>query len=94
MNERKILAVVLEVASHAISAIGIFHSEKRVVTLMRGQTVRNFLVAIEALESRRAGSELVASIALGRATEGFVRFGKRSGRNLGAGTGGSDKESA
>ena len=87
MDERKILAVVLEVAAHAIPAVGILHPEKRVVALMRGQAVRNFLVAFEALERRRAGSELVAGIALGRAVEGLMRFGERSGRNLGAGAG-------
>ena len=64
VDERKILAIVLEVAPHAISAIRILHPEKRVVALMRGQTVRNFLVAFEAFECRRAGSELVAGVAL------------------------------
>lgn len=94
MNERKILAIVFEVALHAVLAIGILHPEKRVVALMRGQTVRNFLMAFEALERRRAGSELVAGVALGRAVQGLVRFGERSGRNLGAGTGGAHEESA
>jgi hypothetical protein len=65
MDERKILAIVFEVAPHAISAVRILHPEKRVVALMRGQTVRDFLVAFEAFEGRRAGSELVAGVALG-----------------------------
>lgn len=64
MDERKILAIVLQVAPHAISAIRILHPEERVVALMRGQTVRDFLVAFEAFEGRRAGSELVAGVAL------------------------------
>src|ERR1700680_525401 len=94
MNERKILAIVLEVAPHAVSAVGILHPEKRVVALMRGQTVRNFLMAFEAFERRRAGSELVARVALRRAVEGLMRFRKRSGRNLGAGTGCDEQKSA
>ena len=65
MDERKILAIVLEVAPHAVPAIGILHPEKRVVALMRGQTVGNFLMAFQALERRRAGSELVTRVALG-----------------------------
>ena len=65
MDERKILAIVFEVAPHAVPAIGILHPEKGVVALMRGQTVGNFLMAFEAFECRRAGSELVARVALG-----------------------------
>ena len=64
MNEREILAIVFEVASHAVPAIWILHAEKRVVALMSGQAVRNFLVAFEAFERRCARSELVAGIAL------------------------------
>ena len=84
---------MLKVAAHAIPAIGILHPEKRVVALMRAEAVRNFLVAFQALERRRAGSELVAGVALGRAVEGFVRFRQRPGRDLGAGAGGHEKES-
>jgi len=87
MNEGKILAIVLEVAPHAVPAIGILHPEERVVALMRGQAVGNFLMAFEAFEGRRAGSELVARVALRRAIEGLVRFRERPGRNLGTGTG-------
>jgi len=64
VDQREILAVMLEVATDAIPAVGIFHTELGVVPLARRQTVRNFLMAIEALERRRAGSELVATIAL------------------------------
>jgi hypothetical protein len=64
MNERKILAIVFEVATHAVPAIGICHPQKRVVALMRGEAVRNFFMTFEALECRRAGPELVARIAL------------------------------
>ena len=85
---------MLEVAAHAVPAIWILHPEKRVVALMRVEAVRNFLVAFQALERRRAGSELVAGVALGRAVEGFVRFRQRPGRNLGAGAGSHEQQSA
>jgi len=94
MNQRKILTIVFEVAAHAVPAIGILHLQKRVVALMGGQTVRNFLMAFEAFERRRACTELVAGVALGRAVEGLVRFRQRSGRNLGAGAGDDDKNPA
>jgi len=84
---------MLEVAPHAVPAIGILHPEKRVVALMRGQPVGDFLMAFEALERRRAGSELVAGVALGRAVEGLVRFGEGTGRNLGAGPGRAEQDS-
>jgi hypothetical protein len=93
MDQRKIRAIVLEVAPHAVPAIRILHPEKRVVALMDGQAVRNFLMAFQTLERRCAGSELVAGVALGRAIEGLVRFRERAGRNLGAGAGGNEQES-
>jgi len=65
-----------------------------VVALLRGQTVGNFLMAFKALECRRAGSELVAGVALRGAVEGLVRFRERSGRNLSVGTGCAEDESA
>jgi len=64
MDQRKILAIVLEVAPHAVSAVGILHPEKRVVAFLRGQAFGNFLVAFETFKCRRAGSELVAGVAL------------------------------
>ena len=94
MNEGKILAVVLQVAAHAVPAVGILHRQKRVVALMLAETVRNFLVAFQALERRRAGSELVAGVALRRAVKRLMRFRERPGRNLGAGAGGHEKDSA
>jgi len=87
MNEGKILAIVLQVAAHAVPAVGILHRQKRVVALMRAETVRNFLVAIQALECRRAGPELVAGVALRRTVQRLMRFRERPGRNLGAGPG-------
>ncbi len=94
MNERKILAIVFEVAPHAIPAVGVLHPEQGVIALMRGQAVRNFLMAFEAFERRRAGSELVAGVALRCAVEGFVRFREGARRNLGAGAGSDEQEFA
>lgn len=74
MNERKILAVVLKMAAHAITTVGILHPQQRVVALMRRQTVRDFLVAIQTLKRRRAGTELVAAVALGRAVQGLMGY--------------------
>src|ERR1700692_4193691 len=92
VDKRKILAIVFEVAAYAITAVGILHPEKRVVALMHRQAVGNFLVTFEAFERGRAGSKLVAGVALGRAVEGLVRFGERPGRNLGARGGRDDQE--
>lgn len=84
MDERKIDAIVLEVTSHAIAAVWILHPEERVITLMRGQAVGNFLMAFQAFESWRAGPELVARGALCGAVEALMRFRERPGRNLAA----------
>ena len=64
MDERKIYAIVFEVAPHAIVPFWILHPEESVIALMRGQTVSNFLMAFQALKGRRTGSELVAGAAL------------------------------
>jgi len=82
MHQVEIIAIVFQVAAHAILAIGILHSQLRVVAPIRRQAIGNFLVAFQAFECRRAGPELVAVVALGRAVEGFVRFGQWAGRNL------------
>jgi hypothetical protein len=94
MHQRKILAVMFQVAAHAIAAVGILHAQKGVVSLMSSKSVSNFLVAFQALEGWRAGSELVARIALRRAVEGLVRFGERSRRDLGLSDCRAEKESA
>lgn len=59
---------------------------------MRAQTVRNFLVAFQALERRRAGPELVAGVALRRAVKRLMCFRERPGRNLGPGPRGRTQE--
>ena len=64
VNESEILAIVLEMAPHAILAVGILHPKLGVKTFIHGETLGNFLMAFEAFESRRAGPELVARVAL------------------------------
>lgn len=82
MHQRKILAVVFQMAAHAILAIRIFHPQLRVVALIRGQSFRDFLVAFETFEGWCACPELMARSALRGTAEGFVGFGERTGRNL------------
>ncbi len=67
VNQRKIKPVMFKVAAHAIFAAGIFHPEPRVISTVRGKMLRNLLMALETLERRRGGSELVAARALRRA---------------------------
>lgn len=85
---------MLQVAADAVPAVGILHAEKRVVAHMCVETVRNFLMAFQALKRGRTGSELVAGVALGRAVEGFVRFRQRSWRDLGTGVRSHEQQSA
>jgi len=82
VHQCKIGSIVFEVASHAIMAIWIFHSNLSVETEMIGQPLRDFFVAVEALERRRAGAELVAGGALRRAVQGLMSLRERPGRNL------------
>ena len=82
MNQRKIRAIVLQVAPHAVPPIGILHSQKRVVALMHRQPLRNFLMALQTLERRRAGPKLVARVALRRPVQRLVRLRQRPRRDL------------
>lgn len=82
MNQGKVLAIVLQVAPDAILASWIFHPQLGVIALVRGQAVRDFLVAFQTLERWRACPELMARPALRRTAEGFVGFGEWTGRNL------------
>jgi hypothetical protein len=79
----KLFSVVLEVAAYAILAIRISHLQPGVISVIRCAPLRHFLVTIEALESRCAGGELMATRALRGPTEGLMGLGERAGRNLG-----------
>jgi hypothetical protein len=64
VDQVEVFTVVLQVTPHAVFAIRIFHSQPGVVSVIRRKTLRNLFVAVEALESWRAGPKLVATRAL------------------------------
>ena len=64
VDDIEIFAVMFEVASNAVLAGGILHSELKMVAVFCGERLGNFFVAIETLEGGSAGAELVAGIAL------------------------------
>ena len=64
MDKAEIYAVVIEVAADTIFAIGILHLDLGVISVLRGQSLSHFFMAIQAFESRCAGAELVAAGAL------------------------------
>ncbi len=79
MDEAEILAVVIKVAADTILAIGILHLDLSVISVLGGQAVRYFFMAIQTFECRRAGPELVAGGALHRSAQRLVGFRKRAG---------------
>jgi hypothetical protein len=79
VNQIELFAVVFQVASDAILAIGITHLELRVVAVPVGKRLGDFLMAIQAFERGRTGPKLMATAALGRATKGGMRSRKRPG---------------
>jgi hypothetical protein len=83
MNQSEIHSIVLEVAPNAIAAIGIFHSNLPVESLMGWQPLRDFFMAVKTFECWCARPELVAGRALRSAIQGLMRLGQRAGRNLG-----------
>jgi len=64
VDQRKVFAIVFEMATDAIPAVGILHLNLRMVTVFRCQPLSHFLMALQALEGWRASSELVAARAL------------------------------
>jgi len=74
MDESKVLAVVLQVATDAIFAVGIAHLDLKVIAMLGVEASGNFLVAIETLESGSAGAELMATGALRSSGQRLVRF--------------------
>lgn len=83
MNQSEIHSVVFEVAPNAIAAIGIFHSNLRVESLMGCQLLSDFFMAVETFECWCARPELVAGRALRSAIQGLMCLGQRAGRYLG-----------
>ena len=64
MKQGEVRAIVLEVATNAVLAVGIAHLKAGMVPVIPRKVLRDFFVAIEALEGWRVGSELVATRAL------------------------------
>jgi len=82
VNQRKLLAVVIEVAADAVLAIRIWHLQAGMITVIGGDALSDFLVAVEALEGRHAGAELMATGALRSTSQRLMRFRERAGRDL------------
>ena len=74
MNEAEVLTLMFQVPANAMLAVGVPHPELGVKALIHRKALGNFLMAFEAFESRRAGSELVAGVALRSPIEGSVCF--------------------
>ena len=64
MQKTEIFAVVLEVATHTILAIGVRHLNLGVIAVFCRKTLCHFLVTIETFIGRCAGAKLVAARAL------------------------------
>jgi len=75
MDQREIRAIVVHVAPHALGAIGILHPNLRVESLIVCQSLRDFFVALQAFECRRARPELVAGRALRSTAQRLMRLG-------------------
>ena len=93
MHESEVYAVVLQVAAHAIPAVGILHAQLCVKSPAHRQALGDLLVAIETLKGRRAGAKLVTGGALCPAFHGLMCFGKRPRRHLGV-SGARDEQQA
>ncbi len=64
LNQIEGFSVVLQMAAHAIFAVGIAHLNLEVVAVLGRKILGDFLVAIEALEGGRDGAKGVARCAL------------------------------
>ena len=64
VGQVEILAVVFQVAAHALFPIRIPHLNLRVIPVFRSDALRHLFMAIQAFEGRRAGAELMTARAL------------------------------
>ena len=81
-DELEGFAIMFQMAAHAVLAIWIAHFEFKVITVPGRKILRNFLVATDALESRRAGSERMTGSALRGAAQRRMGVRKGAWRNL------------
>ena len=93
VNEIEVRSVVIQVALHAVLAVGIAHLEPVVVAVLVRQPFGDLLVAFQAFEGRNASAKEVATVALRRSGKRLMRLGKRSGGNLRAQRGWGAEES-
>jgi hypothetical protein len=66
MDEREAFAVVIPVTPHTVLPVWVLHLEPGVIAMVLGEGSCNFLVAVQAFEGWRAGSELMAARTLSR----------------------------
>lgn len=64
MNQRKIGAVVFQMAAYTVSAVRILHAQLGVIPPILREKFGDFLVAVQAVKSRRFCSKLMAAGAL------------------------------
>src|SRR6202008_3553809 len=82
VDQAKVFSVVIQMTANAILAIGVGHLKLIVIAVLGRKPLGDFLVALEALESGRAGAKLVAAIALRSSAQRLMRFGKGTGGDL------------
>lgn len=95
VDQVEIRAIVLQMAANAVLPVWVAHLDLEVISVLAAETSGDFFVAIQALEGRRGGAELVAARTLCGPGEGLVGFRKRARRNLcerGRGKANRDKE--
>ena len=83
VDQIKVGTVMLELTTNTISAVGVLHSQLCVIAVVVSKDLCNFFVAVEALERRRFGAELVAARTLRGARQGLVSLGKGARGYLG-----------
>ena len=66
VNEIEVLTVVFKMAADAVFAVRVPHLNLRVISALRRQPLRHFLMTIETFEGRSASTELMATRALRR----------------------------
>lgn len=82
VNKGKIHPIVLEVAAHAVFAVGILHLQPGVIAPLFGKQPGNLRVALQTLERGSAGAKFVATRTLRSSAKRLVRFRERPRRDL------------
>ena len=82
MDQAEVFSVMIQMATNTISSIGVGHLELEVITVLGREPLGDFLVAIQALESRNARPKLMAARALRGSRQRLMSFGERAGRDL------------